>query len=351
MALFAVWTLLPVATIAAVTVNLASSAVTGPTEAVFAPVRAASSVASEPVDIVLGWGEGSSINSPGWNGLVQRVYINIGSDVADGAAVAQINGVLRVFALTEEPFYRTLTIGDTGRDVAELNAFLVRRGLPATTGPRYTFDTERGVSAFAKTIGAPDNYEFDPSWVVWASVKSGTTVGDVSFTPGQIATPNVSIAETSPVLDWAQTVQPSSVTLASADSTKPPIRPDASILITAEESQTLMIGDMTIALVEDRDEVAPEGLLALQSLFTTRSSIAQGNLLRDVSDAVAVPTASLITDGSLTCVLVRGTKNSSRAVQVAVVADVIGQTFVTGKLKIGASVEVSAPSTRRSCRS
>lgn len=70
-----------------------------------------------------------TLYSPFGGGLATAVYIEAGTELADGARVVQVDGIDRLALHAPAPPWRDLRAGDRGDDVAALQSFLARQGL------------------------------------------------------------------------------------------------------------------------------------------------------------------------------------------------------------------------------
>lgn len=166
-------------------------------EAVWAPATLADAHVTEPAGVVVLWEEAQIAPASQWgDSVVQRVLIKEGETVKTGTEVAVLERITRVAAHTAFPLDRPLKFGDRGSDVKELNFLLDKLGFRSSEGSQFTRITEAGVREFAKSIGAGDQREFDPLWLIYVPVKSGV-VSDVHLEVGQ---PVVSVG--SPVFTY-----------------------------------------------------------------------------------------------------------------------------------------------------
>lgn len=117
---------------------------------------------------------GPEVASGAARGTVTSVTVAIGAKLADGEPILQVDGIDRAGFASSIPFYRPISSGAEGQDVAELHRLLVLKGsldtLPAN--PRLaTFATGQAIGDFAEGIGAARTTTFDPAWVVWLPEK------------------------------------------------------------------------------------------------------------------------------------------------------------------------------------
>lgn len=124
---------------------------------------------SRPVTIQVVSDDGVQLLAPAWSGLVTDVAPIVGKDLQTGSRVVQIDGVWRLASHTAQPFYRSIARGDSGWDVSMLNELLLTLQLPAGKGPRWSNETQLGVSRLAQDLGASSSSDtpFDPGWMIW----------------------------------------------------------------------------------------------------------------------------------------------------------------------------------------
>ncbi|MGH8873744.1 MAG: peptidoglycan-binding domain-containing protein [Acidimicrobiia bacterium] len=143
---------------------------------------------ARPVQADLTWSEPLVVPSPGFSGLVTAVFAVAGEPLGQGDPVLAIDDVLRVAVVTERPFFRGLSVGDSGPDVERLQAVLVRLGyLSGEVDGRFGSATAAAVRALAEAAGVsrPDG-SFDRSLVVW--LPAGLVVPEAIHTKvGEVA--------------------------------------------------------------------------------------------------------------------------------------------------------------------
>lgn len=103
-------------------------------------------------------------------GTITAVRVAPGSTLVDGAVLFQVDGVDRIGFASSLPFYRPISPGTEGPDVAELHRLLLLKGIiddmpdnPATA----TFATGQAIADFAESLGAGRTTTFDPGWLVF----------------------------------------------------------------------------------------------------------------------------------------------------------------------------------------
>ena len=145
-----------------------------------------------------------------------------GSDVADGAAILELNAVPYIAAVSDSPFWRDLNLGAVGPDVENLERFLSRLGYLAQTeiDPTYNTETELAVEIWRQHMSIPS--EFSPGPLTLLAIPPGKQlrfetdkdVGDTLFEHdliGRIVGVERSILVSIPIADLAEIEPPTSV--------------------------------------------------------------------------------------------------------------------------------------------
>lgn len=126
--------------------------------------------ASGPVE--LEWASQQGIASP-TSGVVGWLP-DLGSTIEDSDPVAVIDGIERRLAVTSEPFWRALTTGSEGRDVAMLADLLSTWGYDVPSGTtRIDGRFLREIRRYAEDIGYDSRSTrsmsgFEPAWLAWS---------------------------------------------------------------------------------------------------------------------------------------------------------------------------------------
>lgn len=347
-------------------IRRAEATVTLPPPLVWVPATASAPSTTLPTALVPTWSRPPATVAPAWTGLVQRVLVEPGDEIAPGSQIALVDGVLRVGARTDVPISRTLQRGDRGLDVSALNSLLMSLGLPVSPDDTFGATTAASVREFAKGLGAGDTEVFDPAWLVYLPYTEAESVSSVSLEVAQPVPPAGStIVTVEPHLVNARVVPPESmVTGDQLGSGAPADDPSGSASTPDEPSfdPGLAYTDLpanTVLTVEGTDigRVGPDGALPQDTLAALAAILSPANdvtaELRQPSPtgATQVPTASLITGaGAKFCVLARRADQLAAVAAVDVLDSYLGVSILTG-LAAGDEVLVN-PSLedRRACR-
>ncbi len=100
-----------------------------PAASVFVPIGLDRPVATLPARMALAWDPPLHVFAQGTQGTVTSIHVITGSTVTSGTAVFDVNGSTVVAAGPQTVLWRDLSLGDTGRDVVSLAAFLDSLGL------------------------------------------------------------------------------------------------------------------------------------------------------------------------------------------------------------------------------
>jgi membrane fusion protein, multidrug efflux system len=166
--------------------NPGGSAPTGPPTT--ALVTRQNLVDTQTVDGTLGYGDARQFAS-GLQGVVTWLPAD-GSTVSRGKALYRINDQPVVLLYGSLPLYRTLTVGDEGPDVAELEANLAALGYTGfTVDDGYTAETADAVRVWHADVGVAETGSVEPGRVVVAPgpVRVSDTIAELGArtAPGQ----------------------------------------------------------------------------------------------------------------------------------------------------------------------
>lgn len=156
------------------------------------------------VTVLPDWGPVLRVLAPEWSGTVTATGAGPGDVVSSGDNVVEIDGMWRMAASTERPFFRAVGSGDSGWDVGQLHRLLVDLGyLDVEYGDSNKADsaTVRAVRLFASDQGFLGSVaSFDPSWVLWLGAPR-MTVAKLNFSVGGRApAPGNVVVESEPEL-------------------------------------------------------------------------------------------------------------------------------------------------------
>ncbi|MGE0598903.1 MAG: hypothetical protein AB7J35_03645 [Dehalococcoidia bacterium] len=132
---------------------------------------------------------GPDVNAGAAHGTVTSVTVEPGDRLVDGVVLFQIDGIDRIGFASSVPFYRALSSGAEGEDVAELHRLLVSLELldsPPSEPEVATFATGQAVADLADQLGAPRTTTFDPGWVIFLPAE-GLVADSVNLKVGQPA--------------------------------------------------------------------------------------------------------------------------------------------------------------------
>lgn len=277
---------------------------------------------SEDVELTLTWADGPQLLSPGWAGIITQVAITPGQVLTSGENVVQVDGVWRIAAHTDRPFYAPVSPDSHPGEIQRLNAMLASLSLSAGSGQEWTRDTSRGVHQLGERIGFPLEGTvslFDPAWVVWLPAPS-VTLSLVDIRAGMAApSQGEGIAETTPVL--------ASITPAVKDGVVLPDPGDGTDWV-------YRLGDAEIPYTggaqTDAQQIAPMAA----TLAASKPETAQTVLLRRTPFVGwEVPTAAVYVDAhETTCVFIADASSDYAAQPVEIASGAVGVTRVRGEL-------------------
>lgn len=304
------------------------------TEAIWAPATAADAQVTEPAGVVVLWEEARVAPASQWgDSVVQRVLIEEGETVKTGTKIAVFERVTRVAAHTAFPLDRPLKFGDRGSDVKELNLLLDKLGFRSSEGSEFTRITEAGVREFAKSIGAGDQREFDPLWLIYVPLKSGI-VGDVHLEVGQ---PVVSVG--SPVFTYVAAPKAAAAYSENEFENFRAQYADEGDEIPGRLPESSLPAGLNLLIFDEElttpgpDGFADDDLARIAELLKPGQIDAPALLRQELPDgAVQIPAAGVYTSASgATCLIARdGPSAPSRPLNVDVIESSYGTAIVTG---------------------
>lgn len=277
---------------------------------------------SENVELNLTWADGPQLLSPGWAGIITQVAITPGQVLTSGDTVVQVDGVWRLAAHTDQPFYAPVSPESQPAEIQRLNAMLASLSLSAGAGQEWTRDTSRGVQQFSERIGllSEDPVSvFDPTWVVWLPASS-VTLSIVDVRPGMAApAQGEALAETTAVLvGITPTVKDGVVLPDPGDGTEWVYRlGDSEIAYTGgAQTDTQQIAPLAAPLAASKPETAGAVLLRRMPFVGWE-----------------VPTAAVYIDAhENTCVFLADEQSDYAAQTVEIASGAVGVTRVRGEL-------------------
>ena len=152
-----------------------------PARQVLYPTGAPSMTTTTTVDVNVTLQTPAAAMAPAWTGLVTAVRVAPGARIEQGTPILEIDGSPVRAAVTPQPFYRPLHIGDTGTDVVQLRALL--RQVNQDVAPYGALDHPMA-KAIATWLGLPlRSSAFDPADVVWVP-QAGAVVHSIAAVPG-----------------------------------------------------------------------------------------------------------------------------------------------------------------------
>lgn len=144
-----------------------------------APIRQVESVNEEAITLTFKYTTGRQVLSQRTGGTVQQVIAKPGDELDTGAWIAVVDGSLTLGYVAERPFYRKLSDGTVGPDVAAAEDLLVALGYldEDRDTERFDWKIRSATKELNKDLGAGGN-DFDPVVLVW--------VGETPMRPSSI---------------------------------------------------------------------------------------------------------------------------------------------------------------------
>lgn len=260
---------------------------------IWLPVPDRRSTLVDNVEIELTISVGDTVRAPEWTGIVTSPSESAsGSVLKTGDVLLQVDGVDRVLAFADAPFFRPIGWGQEGGDVEALAELLQRLGLLdasiETEGVVFGNRMSAAVREFGKRIGAdiPEanrSVVFDPAWVVFLPSEP-FLAGRILDLPTGSPVPSLG----DPVVFGTPTVSKASI----VDYEQPPGATDAVVLL--DNGSTFRVDLGTGELVDPSSAVA---LLAVNETDVEASdslSLIASLSVSWADEILAVPTSSLI---------------------------------------------------------
>lgn len=232
------------------------------------------------VQVSVQLGDATSLRAPQWEGLVTAVSVAPGQTLDEGDVVVKVGQLNRIAVSTDEPFFRQLASGDTGLDVEQLRAVLIRLGFldPELTTGRYDVAVGRAVAQLRFSLGGPEprnnaTSSFDPAWLVHlgpGGSLDGVDIASVALRVGQPAP-----AAGTEIVTFVAPIE--TVTVADVTAGTIGVNP----------VQTIEIGGVRTGLDGNRAEVTPAIADAVAALL--RQEEAAPSDQSDGADQPAVP--------------------------------------------------------------
>lgn len=121
----------------------------------------------------------------GEGGVLTWVNVVVGDRVATGSTLAQVNDRPIVGMVSPRPLYRSLELGDEGRDVLAVERFLLELGVLADQPDTvFDFGTAEAVNAFNRRYSQPSSAgTFDMAAIAWLG-STPLRVAKVNARPG-----------------------------------------------------------------------------------------------------------------------------------------------------------------------
>ncbi|MGL4340595.1 MAG: peptidoglycan-binding domain-containing protein [Rhodoglobus sp.] len=312
-------------------------------------------------DVVLTWSVVPPLLAPNWAGLVTAVPQISDAGISSGDPVATVDGVVRLAIRTEAPFFRALSLDDSGADVTMLNGFLTQRGLDARADDYFGYATLNGVRQFAASIGVPNAGtvgSFDPSWLVYLpegaekvpGVKitidlggpapaAGTEVVDntLRLVSGVLTEPGAVITETAGAAADIDVTRP--VTPFIPESAKT-VLPDGAVVqyagaAIAVDGSSALTADASAALAR----VIPPGTAAIKAVTLTQAQ----------SGSVLVPSAAVFASPAGKLCVIRRSAGGVGSSAVDILSNSAGKSIIVGTVAPDDEVLVSPPAGQRQC--
>jgi len=353
-----VWLGLPAASVWWLSREASSTALADPATT-YVPVQANLDPVLADVDLFITRSGAPVLVAPSLSGLVEQVSVAPGAVITSGTPVLLAGGISRIAFATERPFARPLARGIAGPDVPMLNGLLASMGMPAGSGTAVGSQTEAGIRALGRSLGAGNAVTtFDPGWIVFLPITQMTVTSTSLIVGAPVPAAGQIMVTGQSFLVSAQLVSPGAITVpeptpGSGDGEQAPATPEVPEnlpLVSASPETALSFSGIELELDSARTALSPAGLIALADLAPPESVLVAASLSTPAGDGeFAVPPAALfpgLTDD--TCVLRRraGTRES---IQVEEVGGTYDRTIVTGDLRVGDELALSPPAEDRRC--
>lgn len=262
-------------------------------------------VLSDPITLV----------APAWSGVVTAVHVQRGATVRSGDPLAAVDGVDVMLLATDQPFFRRLGEGSTGRDVLQLEEVFEELGFEVGEADGY-FDSVLGaaVREFNGDRGS-DGIEFDPAAAVWLPAET-VTLATIEFAPGMVApSQGQTLASTVPSVRSATLTDPSVMSSASQE-----------YVIHIQEQVLPVNGDGQV------DQGTDDELATFLAELNEQSQLEVTLSFSEPVTGFAVPGSAIIPAGVGYCVVTLPATDRSVPVRAELVESTLGRTIVKAAL-------------------
>ena len=198
-----------------------------------------------------GGGQGSGGSQP--PNIVTALPV-IGQVISQGQVLYSVNGQPVVLLYGSTPAYRSLSEGDTGTDVTQLNADLVALGDATSSQLDPTSDTFS-----AATAAAVDNLQAN----LGVTQSGSLTLGQVVFVPTAARVTSLSASVGAPLSYGAQVLQATSTTR------------QVQVALDASQQTDVAVGD-TVSITLPNNETTPGVVSSVGTVATCPSSSGTG---------------------------------------------------------------------------
>lgn len=247
------------------------------------------------------------------SGVVTAVDCAVGGRWASGSTPVAVDGKRLLLLSAKEPWYRDLTLGDEGDDVANLQRALNHLGAEVSVSGEFYGATRAAWKKILDTAHIPArDGDFHPSQVVWLP-EDEVTITQCPFAAGQDIAAGTAIAT------------------ASSGHATVSLTPPVDLF---DGHRTLTVGAVTVTLDKDLQLADPHDVAAVLATAEVAAATARGageavqvsGTLRLATPipVYAVPPSSVLRDASAqVCVLSAGSP-----VAVEVVSSALGLSYV-----------------------
>lgn len=330
-----------------------------PAQEVTVPVEANLAATQTQVSLAIGRSPGPTLVAPAWTGTVTSVLAAPGSVLRSGDALLTVDRVERLILQSDQPFSRSLALGDSGSDVRTLNAALSQLGFAAGGSSTVSTSTVAGIRSLASMLGAPsvEPPVFDPTWFIFMPVPDlvvqslSAQVGAPAPAVGAdllVGKPTITSARVVSLVEPSTTNGTPSVADEETEAAFSPASIDALPSVPVPGGAKLSVGVTELTLDETSASLSADSLLTLDALVPSTDQFIAATISQAAApNTFAVPAAAIYVQPAGSTCVIRLRDGVRTPISVQIVGGNLDRTAITGEIDIDDDLLVSPPNSLR----